>query len=164
MAQPREWTLGDPSKYDSVHAIQVEDQNAIGAFVPTSAKKYQTVTLSATVSDGRLTISPAGGANTKLDYVTIASLTGADNRPGLSRCGPSSSQILEVRAQAAGPTLRIHDSLTASIAFRVGADRSKRRSGGLNRKSVLGRADSSTPGAAEPGCRRWRTPISAMSS
>jgi hypothetical protein len=83
--------VGDPSNYDSVHAIQVEDQNAIDTFVPTSAKKYQTVTLSPTVSDGRLTISPAGGTNAKLDYVTIAPLTGADNRPHIRAVNPANT-------------------------------------------------------------------------
>lgn len=85
--------VGDPSGFDSVHAIQVEDQNAIGAFTPTSAKKYVTATLNPTVTDGRLTISPAGGTNTKLSYVTIAPLSGADSRPQIRAVTPANASV-----------------------------------------------------------------------
>lgn len=56
---------------DSTHWISVEDQNAIAGFVPTASAKFATATRTVTVSDGRLTLTPAGGTNTKLDYVDV---------------------------------------------------------------------------------------------
>ncbi|MFP5348131.1 MAG: PA14 domain-containing protein, partial [Actinomycetes bacterium] len=55
---------------DSTHWINIENQNAIAAFVPTSSK-FATATRTVVVDDGRLTLSPAGGINTKVDYVDV---------------------------------------------------------------------------------------------
>ncbi|HET9518879.1 MAG TPA: Ig-like domain-containing protein [Actinoplanes sp.] len=59
---------------DSVHYANVEDQNAIAAFAPTTSNRYATGTVTVTVTDGRLTLSPASGTNTKYLYVDIASV------------------------------------------------------------------------------------------
>jgi hypothetical protein len=56
---------------DSSDWVTIEDQNAVAAFVPTASARFATATRTVTVSDGRLTLSPAGGTNTKLDYVDI---------------------------------------------------------------------------------------------
>ncbi|GGL95159.1 hypothetical protein GCM10011594_13590 [Nakamurella endophytica] len=58
---------------DSTHWINIENQNAVAGFVPTATNKFATATRTVVVSDGRLTLSPAGGTNTKVDYVDIAS-------------------------------------------------------------------------------------------
>lgn len=77
---------------DSVHWINVESQNAIAGYVPTgaagSAGHHTTATLSVTVTDGRLTISPQAGTNTKIDYVTIDSVAGSSNRPAVLKSTP----------------------------------------------------------------------------
>lgn len=83
--------VGDPTSYNSVHSLQVEDQNAVDAFKPTSTNKYRTVTLNPTVTDGRLTVSPAGGTNTKLSYITIDPLSGADARPQIRAVTPGNT-------------------------------------------------------------------------
>ncbi|MFI5841843.1 Ig-like domain-containing protein [Catenuloplanes sp. NPDC051500] len=59
---------------DSAHWVSIEDQNAVAAFVPTASVKHATATRTVTVTDGRLTLSPASGTNTKLNYVDIASV------------------------------------------------------------------------------------------
>ncbi len=59
---------------DSNHWLSIENQNAVAAFVPTAGGKHRTATRTVTVGDGRLTLSPAGGTNTKLNYVDIASV------------------------------------------------------------------------------------------
>ncbi len=59
---------------DSSNWINVENQNSIAAFVPTSTNKFATVTRQVYVSDGRLTITPLSGTNTKIDYVDIDSI------------------------------------------------------------------------------------------
>ena len=63
---------------DSSYWINVENQNAIAAFVPTTTNKFATATRTVTVADGRLTLSPASGTNTKIDYVDIASVDRTD--------------------------------------------------------------------------------------
>ncbi|MBO2447835.1 Ig-like domain-containing protein [Actinomadura barringtoniae] len=83
--------VGDATSVDSVHSVQVEDQNAVAAFTPTSATRYATGTVTPTVSDGRLTVSAAGGSNTKLTYLTIAPLTGADTRPQIRAVTPANT-------------------------------------------------------------------------
>ncbi|WP_199512942.1 Ig-like domain-containing protein [Nucisporomicrobium flavum] len=62
---------------NSSHWLSIEDQNAVAAFAPTASVKHATVTRTVTVTDGRLTLSAAGGTNTKLDYADIASVAGA---------------------------------------------------------------------------------------
>ena len=65
-------SVGDAGKYlDSAHSITVEATPMITRFVPTSTTKFRTATTRVTVTDGRLTLSPAGGTNTKIDSVTI---------------------------------------------------------------------------------------------
>lgn len=61
---------------DSTHWVNVEDQNAVAAFVPTAAVRHRTATRTVTVRDGRLTLTAAGGTNTKLNYVTVRGLSG----------------------------------------------------------------------------------------
>ncbi|MFI5493657.1 Ig-like domain-containing protein [Actinoplanes sp. NPDC051859] len=60
---------------DSAHWLSIEDQNAVAAFVPTASVRHATVTRTVTVADGKLTLSAAGGSNTKLTYVDIAAVT-----------------------------------------------------------------------------------------
>lgn len=62
---------------DSRHWLNVEDQNAVADFVPTAGTKHRTATRTVTVRDGRLTLSPQGGTNTKLNYVTVRGLAGS---------------------------------------------------------------------------------------
>ncbi|MGW0811131.1 Ig-like domain-containing protein [Nonomuraea sp. NPDC002799] len=64
--------VGDPSNTDSGHWLNIEDQSGIAAFAPSSTERNRTVTRTVTVSDGRLTLTPGGGANTKLNYVDVA--------------------------------------------------------------------------------------------
>ncbi len=59
---------------DSSNWINIENQNALAAFVPTTTDKFATATRTVVVSDGRLTLSPTSGTNTKIDYVDVASV------------------------------------------------------------------------------------------
>jgi glucose/arabinose dehydrogenase len=74
---------------DSVHWLSIEDQNAVAAFTPTTSVKHATATRTVRVTDGRLTLSPAGGTNTKLDYVDVASVAGAGAIPGVRTSTPA---------------------------------------------------------------------------
>ena len=56
---------------DSVDWANVEDQNAIAAFQPSASVKFATATRTVRVTDGKLTLSPAGGVNTKFAYIDI---------------------------------------------------------------------------------------------
>ena len=77
---------------DSVHYLNIEDQNAVAAFVPTAAAKFATATRTVTVTDGRLTLSPTAGTNTKFDYVDVASVPAAARHPGGTHDDPGQSR------------------------------------------------------------------------
>ena len=64
-------SAGDPSYLDSKHTLNVEGVAAIIGFVPTSAQKFKSGTVTVTVSDGKLTIDAAGGTNTKINFIII---------------------------------------------------------------------------------------------
>jgi len=66
---------------DSDNWLNIEGQNALAQFDPTATRKFASVTRSVVVSDGALTVSPQSGTNTKIDYVTVDSISGAANRP-----------------------------------------------------------------------------------
>ncbi|XVU28261.1 Ig-like domain-containing protein [Actinoplanes sp. CA-054009] len=74
---------------NSIHWVSVEDQNAIAAFTPTSATKFATATRTVRVTDGALTISPAGGVNTKFAYADIASVPGEATIPVVRASTPA---------------------------------------------------------------------------
>jgi len=63
----------DPRYADSVHSITVEGRGAITEFDDITNVKFNVVTVTVPVTDGRLTITPLGGqsVNTKLNYVII---------------------------------------------------------------------------------------------
>ncbi|MHA7287364.1 malectin domain-containing carbohydrate-binding protein [Arthrobacter sp. MDT3-44] len=60
--------------YDSLHAINIETGVGIESFQSTTAAEYKTQTTVVGVWDGALTLTAAGGKNTKLAYVDIVGL------------------------------------------------------------------------------------------
>jgi hypothetical protein len=84
---------------NSDNYVNVEDQNAIAEFVPTATVKHATVTRTVTVTDGRLTLSPAAGTNTKFDYVDIVSVPGSGATPSVRTSTPAN---LAVNASTTG--------------------------------------------------------------
>ncbi|WP_370617222.1 choice-of-anchor D domain-containing protein [Mumia sp. Pv 4-285] len=89
-----EVSVGDAgTAIDSVHWLNLEDQNAIAGYVPTgaagSATKHATATRTVNVTDGRLTITPTGGTNTKINWVTLDSVAGASLRPSVRKSTPA---------------------------------------------------------------------------
>ncbi|MCA2215062.1 Ig-like domain-containing protein [Jidongwangia harbinensis] len=74
---------------NSAHWASVEDQNAVAAFVPTASVRHATVTRTVRVTDGKLTLSPAGGTNTKFHYIDIASVPGAETIPAVRAGAPA---------------------------------------------------------------------------
>ena len=55
----------------SIHRINVEGVNAIGASIPPAPTSSRGATHAVTVCDGRLTIDAIGGTNTKLNYIDV---------------------------------------------------------------------------------------------
>ena len=83
--------VGDAGGYtDSVHQVNIENQNAIASFSPaaTGDGRFATATRTVVVNDGRLTVDARGGTNTKLDYVDISSDSVAGNRPYVTTATP----------------------------------------------------------------------------
>jgi hypothetical protein len=83
--------VGDATSLDSAHSLQIENQNAVDGFVPTSAERYRTRTAQVTVTDGRLTVSPLGGSNTKIAYLTVAPLADASAHPQIRTATPANT-------------------------------------------------------------------------
>ncbi|MEU4689441.1 Ig-like domain-containing protein [Actinoplanes sp. NPDC023714] len=74
---------------DSVHYLNVEDQNAVAAFRPAASAKHVTATRTVSVTDGRLTLSPKAGTNTKFHYVDVASVPAAGAIPAVRAISPA---------------------------------------------------------------------------
>ncbi|GAB2976811.1 Ig-like domain-containing protein [Saccharothrix stipae] len=94
---------------DSTHWLNVEDQNAVAAFKPTATTKHATATRVVTVTDGRLTLSPRSGTNTKLNYVDVDGLP--DGSPSVRAATPANL------ATAVDPTT----SVVADLRLPAGA-------------------------------------------
>ncbi len=77
---------------DSVNWVNIENQNAVAAFAPTTTSKFATATRTVVVADGRLTLTPTGGTNTKIAYVDIDSLDLA-GRPFTSAVNPGNGAV-----------------------------------------------------------------------
>ncbi|MDN3496524.1 hypothetical protein QL996_11330, partial [Planococcus sp. APC 4015] len=73
---------GDTSagNFDSSHNVVVEGETAISQFVGTAARAFEQGVVEVEVTDGKLTIAPTDGDNTKLAFVEIYALEifGAD--------------------------------------------------------------------------------------
>ncbi|CCH30852.1 Ig-like domain-containing protein [Actinosynnema sp. NPDC047251] len=74
---------------DSTHYVDVEDQSGVAAFKPTASVKHASATRVVTVADGRLTLSPRAGSNSKFDYVDVAEVVGAAARPSVRTVTPA---------------------------------------------------------------------------
>lgn len=75
--------------YDSAHTINVEGQNAFHRVVPTAAREYRVATVTVRVTDGRLTVSPTGGTNTKVNSVRVDGVPAAATRPAVLSALPA---------------------------------------------------------------------------
>ena len=67
--------VGDPTAINSVYVITAQpgtgpSTTVIDHFTPTAAAPWSTQTKQVTVSGGQLVLSPTGGSNTKIDFVT----------------------------------------------------------------------------------------------
>ena len=57
--------------YDSQHAISVEGKSIIAPYTPAYATKFKQGTVDVVVTDGNITVSAAGGTNTKITWLEI---------------------------------------------------------------------------------------------
>ncbi|MEJ3403893.1 SGNH/GDSL hydrolase family protein [Rathayibacter sp. YIM 133350] len=80
--------VGDQSATDSTHFANVENQNVIARFKPTTAKKSLYGEVIVEVTDGLLTLTPTGGTNTKFDYITIDPVTAGTQQPAVRTSTP----------------------------------------------------------------------------
>ena len=91
--------VGDPTATNSVDEIVVQPVDATNStvlvdhFQPTTSALWKTVTRRVTVAGGALTLSPAGGTNTKLDFVDVVAATSDITAPtvAVSVTGPQAS-------------------------------------------------------------------------
>ncbi len=73
-------SVGDPEYADSTHGVSAEGTSVISGFTPSGAGDYGVDSAVVEVTDGRLTLANTG-TNTKIQWVTIASTSGADVIP-----------------------------------------------------------------------------------
>lgn len=100
--------VGDPrAVYNSEHWASIEDQNAVAMFVPTSASREVVVTRTVNVADGKLTLSPAGGSNTKFDYVDIDSVPTSPARPSVAASAPANGATSVLTSASVTNELRL---------------------------------------------------------
>ena len=98
---------GDPSNIDSVYKIQAEGVVVVSG-TPTASTHWFEGTVTVTVSDGRLTVTPAGGNNNKIDYIDITST--AQNPPAAPTnlaATPGLNQVALSWTAAAGVSYRL---------------------------------------------------------
>jgi hypothetical protein len=83
--------VGDVTQIDSVHQINVEDQPAFfgGGFVPNATTKFANATRTVTLADGRMTVTAAGGTNTKINYIDIVAIAIAPDQPYVTASTPA---------------------------------------------------------------------------
>ena len=100
---------GANSVYDSLHAINLENQTTITGFQATAAKEYETVTQVVGVADGELTVSAVGGTNTKINYVRVKQLspTVVDPRPFVVDVRPGNRSAGALRGEGIGTDLHL---------------------------------------------------------
>ncbi|OOB92252.1 hypothetical protein B0T42_01120 [Rathayibacter sp. VKM Ac-2630] len=104
-------SVGDAGNYfDSVNQVSIENQNAVARIVPSDEDRFRTAARTVQVSDGRLTLSPRGGTNTKINFVEVASVPASPARPQVASVTPVNL--------ATGATRDI--SVTAGLAVTAG--------------------------------------------
>ncbi|MDX6203707.1 MAG: hypothetical protein QOJ83_3207, partial [Frankiales bacterium] len=89
--------VGDPTAFNSVDEIVAQPGTAntvtiINQYVPTAAAPWSTKTARVTVSGGQLVLSPAGGSNTKIDFVDAVPVA-ASGGAVLSVTSPDSTTL-----------------------------------------------------------------------
>ncbi|WP_324650059.1 PA14 domain-containing protein, partial [Georgenia sp. H159] len=95
---------GGTNGYDSLHVLNVEAAVGIEAFQATTAEEYHVATTTVGVWDGRLTISPQGGTNTKLAYVEVV---GQPMAPHVDTVLPDNRETDHGLAAGVSSTIRI---------------------------------------------------------
>ena len=81
--------------YDSQHTLNVEGTPALSSFQATSNNEYAQSTIVVEVEDGKLTVDPVGGFNTKINYVTIKSTNAnASQRPFITSVDPADGETV----------------------------------------------------------------------
>ncbi|NAS11526.1 T9SS type A sorting domain-containing protein [Poritiphilus flavus] len=92
-------SVGDPTvdidpALTPAHTINIEGFNTINNFVPSgavgSSTRFTTETTLVNVIDGRITIDPTGGFNTKINYVEITSFNSGSN-PFFTNVSPANN-------------------------------------------------------------------------
>ena len=109
---------------DSNHRVSAEGTVVVGPFTPTASDKFRTATAQVTVTDGFLTLSAAGGTNTKIDYVDIDRITVGTPPPAdttnpkveLLASGPGSAPAFTGQVTVTADTSDLGTGL-ASIAY-----------------------------------------------
>jgi hypothetical protein len=87
--------VGDAAVIDSTHTVEVENVVAVNAFKPTANNRFAAGTVTVNVIDGRLTVAPTGGTNTKITYLEADYVD--PNRPRVAQVSPGGGETNTVR-------------------------------------------------------------------
>lgn len=87
--------VGDAAVIDSTHTIEAENVVAVNAFKPTANNRFATGTVTVNVIDGRLTVAPTGGTNTKITWLEVDYVD--PSRPRVAQVTPGGGETNTVR-------------------------------------------------------------------
>ncbi|MET3949054.1 hypothetical protein ABIB49_003780, partial [Arthrobacter sp. UYCu512] len=90
--------------YNSVHALNVEAGVGIEKFQGTAGQEYQTTTVVVGVWDGALTVTAAGGTNTKIAYIDIV---GIERAPHVDTMRPDNRSTGQDPTDGVSATIRV---------------------------------------------------------
>jgi Bacterial Ig-like domain len=98
--------VGDAGEfYDSRHAIVVEGARAIAPSTPTPTNKFSVGEVNVRVIDGKLTVRPTGGANTKIAYIDVDQQD--PTRPSVSAVTPANGTTSVIRDSSVTASLNL---------------------------------------------------------
>ncbi|WP_211489793.1 malectin domain-containing carbohydrate-binding protein [Georgenia thermotolerans] len=95
---------GGTNGYDSQHVVNVEAAVGIEAFQGSAQNEYHVATVTVGVWDGRLTINPVGGKNTKLGYLEVSGVAMA---PHVDTVLPANREVGHGVTAGVSSTIRI---------------------------------------------------------
>ncbi|MBT2595494.1 choice-of-anchor D domain-containing protein [Arthrobacter sp. ISL-72] len=90
--------------YDSLHAINLEAGIGIEAFQGSAAAEYRTATTTVGVWDGELTVTAAGGTNSKIAYIDVV---GVERAPHVDTMRPLNRSVGHDPNDGVSATIRI---------------------------------------------------------
>lgn len=120
--------VGDPDYTDSQHVVRAEGTTVV-SYTPTSGNPNYIATAQVTVTDGKLTLDPTGGSNTKIDFVDVALVSlassGTTTVYSYSGSGDSAETVLDANGNVLTKTIGALGGVMISVQYTAGVGTKK---------------------------------------